>query len=142
MAISLDYIGKFIIMTVVIAVAITLILTFQNDVEGNVPSVPGNDNGGNPETEVITIDTSDDSQMYQKIANLVKLCNERGKQRSTSFTCFVLVSETGDPFEFGPADLPGVYPDGGGFGYTSSDDVDTLILRYDIEKGYPTFSVP
>lgn len=84
MALSLDYMGKFIIVMVTIATAISVIMTFETQIRESSPTLPGQEGTG---TELVKVES--DSEVYE----LVNYCHQRVlDQGSKSFTCFLLVN--------------------------------------------------
>lgn len=90
MALSLDYIGKFLIVMVTVSVAITLIINFQGDLEMNLP---WEEEDGDTDIRIVELDGGDElNQMTLFIDN----CQERSlRNPQTSFECFLITHTDG-----------------------------------------------
>lgn len=102
MAISLDYMGKYIIMMVAILVAIGLIFTMKGQIMNSLGDFwPGEDEG----PEQVTISKDTDQARAQKIADLIQQCYE-GKVGSgiEDKTCYIINKDSGS-FSLGKSDI-------------------------------------
>lgn len=91
MSLSLDYIGKFVIMLVALAVAIALIVDLKGDVDIDWP--PG---GDEPQMEILNIEGTSDEKA-QKIANAIQLCQGKADTNPYEDTgCYVVRSTDQD----------------------------------------------
>ena len=85
MALSLDYMGKFVIVMVTIAIGVSLIITFSNQIRDSSPGIPGEDEEG---TSIVRISSQ------EKVVELLNYCHDRSlEQGGRSFTCFLVVNE-------------------------------------------------
>ena len=84
MALSLDYMGKFVIVMVTIAIGVSLIITFSNQIRDTSPELPGEEEEG---TSIVRISSQD------KAVELLNFCHDRSlEQGGRSFTCFLVVN--------------------------------------------------
>ncbi len=89
MALSLDYVGKFVIVLVTVGVGVGVILQMVPD---SPLGPPGNDDEKYP--QVVEIGDSP-----AEVANLIQLCHDASLSRGQeSFTCFVARRTSGDAF--------------------------------------------
>ena len=101
MALSLDYIGKFIIVMVTVSVAITLIVNWQGDID--LDFIHG-ENGDPTDMEIVEMDAEDGG--VDRIRILVEECYDRSREFShQSFECFMAVQTGGEEFDFNEGDL-------------------------------------
>jgi len=132
MSLPLDYIGKFVIVLVAVAVGVGIIMSTQGNVEDVIPDLGENDG---PESEIVDIGGSS-AQKAQKVAAQVDICYEESQQRRhESFTCFIARSDTGT-FSLSPGDIESQLsvdasnvnfdPEGGSY------DRQTIIIRYSV----------
>lgn len=102
MAMSLDYLGKFVIILVVIGVAIGMILTFRNQISDTTPDLDDED----PGLEIIKVSGSH-SNSVAKVSSLIQLCHQRSLEKSyEDIKCFVARKDSGD-FNIGKSELEG-----------------------------------
>lgn len=128
MSMSLDYMGKFVLILVAVAVGVGLIMTLQGDIGDWVPNNLGGDD--RVDSEVVDVSGAGD------IASLISLCYEESRKRShEDFVCFIARHE------------------GGGFGSISAGEInsnlnadqqaqtdlsqapytgDSVVIRYDV----------
>ena len=134
MALSLDYIGKFIVVMVTISVATTLIISFKSDIASFFPSIPGQDSSETG-AEAVRI-----NGYVEEAVELVNLCHQKSLERShESFTCFIATVESGS-IEFTPGNLRNKLDDYNfnshvddntiSQGTPTSQGTSTLIIRY------------
>ncbi|MFB6174646.1 MAG: hypothetical protein ABEJ87_01575 [Candidatus Nanohalobium sp.] len=101
MSMSLDYLGKLVIVLVVVAVAIGMITTFREQVEDTKPT-PGGDQG--PGLEIVKI-SGGHSNAVSKVANLITLCHQRSLNKGfKDLSCFVARKQSGS-FSITPSEL-------------------------------------
>ncbi|MDY6778074.1 MAG: hypothetical protein SVU32_05370 [Candidatus Nanohaloarchaea archaeon] len=95
MALSLDYIGKYVLVLVALAAAIGLIVQFSGDVRSMIPGLNPTDNGGT-EPEVVDVTAGSASAQAQRLGELAQLCYDRYLENpQQSFTCFIARKESG-----------------------------------------------
>lgn len=92
MAISLDYMGKYLIMLISVAIAIGIIMGFRGQIQDALPELDNEDD--NSGAQLITVEGST-SQKTGKIADLADLCYEKTYEEPGSFTCFIVRSKKG-----------------------------------------------
>lgn len=93
MSLSLDMIGKFVLVTLMIAVVTGLIVGFQSDIKSAIGGImPGNDDpGGDAETVEISSNAP-----AGRIAPLVDSCYKRHLENSfEDYVCFIVSSDSG-----------------------------------------------
>ncbi|AOV94769.1 hypothetical protein AQV86_02480 [Nanohaloarchaea archaeon SG9] len=91
MAMSLDYIGKLVIILVVIAVSIGMITEFRDQINNTTPT-PGNGND-DPGLEIVQVESSNS---LSKVANLITLCHQRSlEQGYEDLSCFIARIDSG-----------------------------------------------
>lgn len=96
MALSLDVIGKFVLMLVALAVAVGLIVNFAGDI--SPPGLP--DDGAEFPQSVEIADSP------ERVADLVTQCYDASRERRhESFTCFVAHTESGNDFSVAKTDV-------------------------------------
>lgn len=100
MALSLDYLGKLVIVLVAVAVSIGMIIEFRGQIEGATPT-PG-DNKNDPGLEIVKVSGSNS---LSKVADLITLCHQRSLEKGyEDISCFVARKETGS-FNLNSADI-------------------------------------
>lgn len=88
MALSLDYMGKFVIVMVTIAIGVSVIMTFGNQIKDSSPDIPESDEEG---TSLVR------AESQQKLVELLNYCHEKSLEKGTrSFTCFLVIYEDDD----------------------------------------------
>lgn len=98
MALSLDYIGKFVIVMVTISVATTLIINWQGDIDFSPPTDNGEDG-----LELVEVGGSNEGT---RLRTLVVECHDRMQQNpQTSFDCFLATSTQSGGFDITSSDL-------------------------------------
>ena len=133
MSLSLDMTGKFILITIMIAVATGLILGFQSDISSSVNNILGGSNDDPKGAETVEISGS---QSVQEIASLVDSCYNRYLENSLEdYVCFIASSDS--EISFTGSDLEG----------SLSEDVNevtevaseyssnTVVIRYSSDRG-------
>lgn len=127
----LDYIGKFVIVLIAVAVGAGIIMSTQSNVEDVLPEFgDGNDI---PEDEIVDID----GNKAQQIADHVNLCYSASREkRHESFTCFMARSKTGS-FSLSPGDItPHMSVDTSNVEFRPGGDNtfnrETIIIRYSV----------
>ncbi len=133
MSLSLDMTGKFILITIMIAVATGLILGFQSDISSSVNNMLGGSNDDPKGAETVEISGS---QSVQEIASLVDSCYNRYLENSLEdYVCFIASSDS--EISFTGSDLEG----------SLSEDVNevtevaseyssnTVVVRYSSDRG-------
>jgi hypothetical protein len=132
MALSLDYIGKFVIVLVVLAVAIALIVSMKDDILGNNPIPEDNDR----EMQIIKVDPANPAE---RVANLITLCwDDSRENRFENRGCFVVRAD-GGTFSFGEGDIIGPQLDSGTWDDRTDFDSacctgETIVIRYDANQ--------
>lgn len=92
MAISLDYMGKLVIVMIVVAVSVGIITQFRGQIDDNIDGL----NNGEDEEGLEIIEVSD-SNPEGKISDLITLCYERSLENGfEDFSCFLARKESGD----------------------------------------------
>lgn len=96
MSLSLDMTGKFVLVTLMIAVITGLIINFQGDINSSVGQLLGGDNedtGAN----IVEIDSSNPGQ---KLSSMIDSCYQRSLENSVEDSvCFIARSDQGFSFE-------------------------------------------
>jgi hypothetical protein len=91
MDMSLDYMGKLVIVMVVVAVSVGIITQFRGQIDDNLGRIGGDDQ---TEEGLEIIEVSGNSEV--NVADAVRLCYERSLERSyESFECFVVRKSSG-----------------------------------------------
>ncbi len=89
MALSLDYIGKFLIVMVTVSVAVTLIINFRGDVEVGVP-------WGNDEESGVQIVEMDSGNEETELKVLIDNCVDQSiRNPESSFECYLVMHVDG-----------------------------------------------
>ncbi|MDY6789370.1 MAG: hypothetical protein SVV03_05425 [Candidatus Nanohaloarchaea archaeon] len=103
MAMSLDYLGNWVLIVIAIMAAVGLIVAFQGDVKNALPGItPSEDKSG---AELIEVEGSAE-QEAEKIAEMVRLCNDRALEKGyEGFTCFLLRNKDGEFEGIGSSDI-------------------------------------
>lgn len=127
MSMSLDYMGRFALILIAVAVGVGLIMTLQGDIGDWVPDDVGDDE--RVDSEVVNAQTAGD------IANLVTLCYQESRERPhESFVCFIARHDSGT-FGFGPGDV-NTHLGGEQEAATRFEggccDGDSVVIRYDV----------
>ncbi len=91
MALSLDYLGKLVIVLIVVAVSVGMIMEFRGQIEGTTPD-PGNDD--DPGLEIVEVAGSSSTT---KVADLITLCHQRSLEKGyEDLSCFVARKKSGN----------------------------------------------
>jgi hypothetical protein len=99
MALSMDYLGKLVIVLVAVAVSVSMIIEFRGQIEGTTPN-PGD--GEDPGLEIVQVE---ESSSLSKVADLITLCHQRSlEQGYEDISCFVARKNSGD-FDLNSTDL-------------------------------------
>lgn len=89
---SLDYMGKLVIMLIVIGVSVGMIIEFRGQIEDTTPD-PG-ENNDDPGLEIIQVEKSNS---LSKVADLITLCYQRSlEQGYEDLSCFVARTDSGN----------------------------------------------
>jgi len=100
MAMSLDYMGKLVIIMVVIAVSIGIITQFRGQIDDNLDNLDQGED--RPGLEIIEISGP---SPVRKISDLVSICYQRSLKRGfEDFPCFLARKDSGS-FALDKADL-------------------------------------
>ncbi|MEF8880767.1 MAG: hypothetical protein V5A72_02980 [Candidatus Nanohaloarchaea archaeon] len=133
MSMSLDMIGKFILITIILAVVTGLILSFETDISSSVNDILGGDDSST-DSEVVTISSSTPSS---KIASLVDSCYQRYLENSyEDYVCFIARSDSGS-FSFDEDDVDSKLSENvkKKADISSVTDATTVIVRYSKTSG-------
>jgi hypothetical protein len=88
-ALTLDLTGKFVLVTIVVAVATGIILGFQGDISGSIANILGDGEVEGAETVQVS------GSSNQKIASLIDSCYKKSLKKSVeSFVCFIVQSDS------------------------------------------------
>lgn len=128
MSLSLEYVGKFAIILVAVAIGVGLIVSLQSDVEGVAPDLGDDD----LDSEIVDIDND-----AAEVASLVRMCYSESRDRQhESFVCFMARSEDGS-FSLSSGDIEAELDDSIAE-YTEfpddSFDRETIIIRYSVSS--------
>jgi len=92
MAISLDYMGKLVIVMIVVAVSIGIISEFRGQIDNNLDGL--NQDEDKEGLEIVEVSGADTER---KISDLITLCYERSLERGfEDFQCFLARKDSGD----------------------------------------------
>lgn len=133
MSLSLDLIGKFVLVTLMISVATGLILGFQTDISNSIGNLlGGDDSNSNAETVEIPNDSP-----AQDIAPLVDTCYNRYLQNSfEDYVCFIVASESGSISFSGESLENRLSKDVNNVTELSNNyDSSTIVIRYSSDMG-------
>lgn len=131
---SLDMTGKFVLVTIIIAVATGLILQFQGDIDSSISQLLGGDNNEN-DAEIVEISSTNPDQ---RIASLIDSCYQRYLENSVEdYVCYIVRSNDGS-FNFESSSISNVLSEDvrttTEFSY-SSYNTDSIIIRYSSSEG-------
>jgi hypothetical protein len=129
---SLDFIGKFVLIGIMITVAIGLMMGFQSDISSAFDGILG---GGDEPKNVERVDVS--SNPTQKIASLVDTCYQRYLENSyEDFVCFIATSSSGSVTVSGDDIEDNLNQDvADTTNFKNNYDSSTVIIRYSSSKG-------
>lgn len=130
MAMSLDYMGKLVIMLIVIGVSVGMIMEFRGQVENTRPD-PGGEND-DPGLEIVQVEKSNS---LSKVADLISLCYQRSlEQGYEDLSCFVARTSSGN-FDLESSDIEEELTEDTAeateFEATTYDR-DSIIIQYDV----------
>lgn len=130
MAMSLDYMGKLVIMLIVIGVSVGMIMEFRGQVEDTTPD-PGGDKG-DPGLEIIQVEQSNS---LSKVADLITLCHQRSfEQGYEDLSCFIARTESGS-FDLESSEIEGKLSEDAAEAAefkASNYDRESIIIQYDV----------
>lgn len=130
MAMSLDYMGKLVVMLIVIAVSVGMIIEFRDEIENTTPDPGGN--GGDPGLEIVEVE---ESNSLNKVADLVTLCYQRSLEKGyEDLSCFVARTKSGS-FDLESSEIEEELSDDTAEATefkASTYDRDSIIIKYDV----------
>jgi hypothetical protein len=130
MDMSLDYMGKLVIVMVVVAVSVGIITQFRAQIDDNLGRLGDNDQ---TEEGLEIIEVSGNSEA--KVADAITLCYERSLERSYEpFECFLIRNSSGD-FSISSTDLEDRLTDEveQSTNFKSSNyNMQTIIVKYEV----------
>lgn len=130
MAISLDYMGKLVIVMIVVAVSVGIISEFRGQIDNNLDGLnTGEDKKG---LEIIEVSGAD---AEGKVSDLITLCYERSLERGfEDFQCFLARKKSGD-FNLNKNDLENRLDDNVNQSTrfeANNYDRDSIVIRYSV----------
>lgn len=133
MSLSLDLIGKFVLVTLMISVATGLILGFQTDISSSIDNLFG---GDDPSSDAETVEIPNDSPA-QDIAPLVDTCYNRYLENSfEDYVCFIVTADSGSISFSGQNLNDRLSEDVSEVTELSSNyDSSTIVIRYSSDMG-------
>lgn len=121
MALPLDYIGKFVIVLVAVAVGAGIIMSTQSGID--IP-MPEGDKG--PDSEIVDVGSND----AEAVGDLIDLCYQHSRdKRHENFVCFMARSETGS-FSLSQGAIDSNVDTDNVDYRSSSYNRETIIIRY------------
>jgi hypothetical protein len=130
MALTLDLTGKFILMTIVVAISTGIIIGFQGGIKSSVNTIlPGDSDKG-----VETIQVSGNAN--QKIASLIDSCYKRSLKNSVeSYVCFIVQSDSGFSFSEDAIESSISTEVLDKTSFDASSSASSLVIRYEHQNG-------
>jgi len=133
MAISLDYMGKLVIVMIVVAVSIGIISEFRGQINDNIEGLNQEDD----ETGLEIVEVSDSSPV-QKVSDLVSICYQRSLERGfEDFSCFLARKQSGS-FNLNKADIENELDDEVNQSTIFEENTytrDSIVIRYSVTPG-------
>jgi hypothetical protein len=130
MAMSLDYIGKLVIMLIVIGVSVGMIMEFRGQIEDTTPD-PGSNND-DPGLEIVEVE---ESSSLSKVSDLITLCYQRSlEQGYEDLSCFVARTDSGS-FDLESSEIEEQLSEDTAEATefeASTYDRDSIIIQYDV----------
>jgi hypothetical protein len=133
MAISLDYMGKLVIVMIVVAVSVGIITQFRGQINDDIEGL-----GEGSEEKGLEIVEISGSSAETKISDLVRLCYERSLERGyESFQCYLARKKSGD-FNVDKSDIWDNLEDDVNKSTSFRQDTfdrDSLVIDYSVRSG-------
>ena len=133
MAISLDYMGKLVIVMIVVAVSVGIITQFRGQINDDIEGL-----GEGSEEKGLEIVEISGSSAETKISDLVRLCYERSLERGyESFQCYLARKTSGD-FNVDKSDIWDNLEDDVNKSTSFRQDTfdrDSLVIDYSVRSG-------
>lgn len=130
MAISLDYMGKLVIVMIVVAVSVGIITQFRGQIDDNLEGITQND-----DQEGLEIVEVSSNNAERRVSDLITLCYERSLERGyEDFSCFLARVESGD-FNLDRADLENRVSDEVNQSTSFKQNTytrDSIVIRYSV----------
>jgi|GEM_PF-6937260 hypothetical protein len=133
MAISLDYMGKLVIVMIVVAVSVGIITQFRGQIDDDIGGL--GENGNEKGLEIVEVSGS---SAETKLSDLIRLCYQRSLERGyESFQCYLARKKSGD-FSVDSSSIWDSLEDDVNESTTFEEntfDRDSLVIDYDVKSG-------